>query len=457
MRGCLILLLGLVWTLAAAQLRPGPMGGPPPEAINACQGQSEGKACRFNAPLGEIRGQCRKVQEGLVCVPNDHRPPPRVGSGNGSGNMGQLPRRGPGLKGADIAQANPAAVSVTSKVPDTGQGSCFDASKLIPCPQPGSPFYGQDANYLGAAPAYRDNSNGTVTDLVTGLMWQQAHNAKRIGFYAARQSCAQLTLAGYRDWRLPTIKELFSISDFRGSVGRRPYLNDVFEIKQPSREVLEGDRFASTHSPEMMGQTWSATIYTGVHYGRPGVEAAFFFNFLDGRIKQAPTHGRSRLFHRCVRGPGWGNNQFVKRGRNMVEDHSTGLVWQQHDDGKTRDWPSALAYCESLRLGNLKWRLPNVKELETIVDYSRHDPAIATRYFTMTDPKGWFWSSTTLGDNISQAAYVCFGACVDVDGVDVHGAGAERSDPKVGNPGDFGPMGGQRDAVRIQNYVRCVH
>ena len=206
-----------------------------------------------------------------------------------------------------------------------------------------------------------------------------------------------------------------------------------------------------------MGQTWSSTIYTGVHYGRPGVEAAFFFNFLDGRIKQAPTDGHNRLFHRCVRGPGWGNNQYVKRGPDMVEDRSTGLVWQQHDDGKTRDWPSALAYCEGLTLGNLKWRLPNVKELETIVDYRRHNPALDTRYLTMTDPRGWFWSSTTLGDNISQASYVCFGACVSVDGLDVHGAGAERSDPKVGNPADFSSQGGQRDAIRIMNYVRCVH
>jgi hypothetical protein len=188
------------------------------------------------------------------------------------------------------------------------------------------------------------------------------------------------------------------------------------------------------------------------------VEAAFFFNFLDGRIKQAPTRGREGLFHRCVRGRAWCENQFVDAGNGTVRDEATGLVWQQTDDSRTRDWPEALAYCQSLELGGERgWRLPNVKELQSIVDYRRHAPALDERFLKMSDPKGWFWSSTTHGDNIRNAAYVCFGPCTSVDGVDMHGAGAQRSDPKTGNPAAFGPQGGQRDEVRIRKYVRCVH
>jgi len=437
--------------------QPVPAGGPPPEAFSACRGQSEGSACQFDAPRGQVRGECRNAREGLICIPRDRQPPAMAGQRR-DGTSAPSPRQqGQRPFGADIAADNPAATPVMSRVPDTGQGSCFDTGKIIPCPVAGSPFYGQDANYLGAAPSYRDNGNGTVSDRVTGLMWQQAHNTKRQGYYEAKASCENLSLGGYRDWRLPTIKELFSISDFRGSIGRRPFLNDVFEIHQPGMEVLEGDQYASTHSPEMMGQTWSSTLYTGTHFGRPGVEAAFFFNFLDGHIKQAPTRGPRGLFYRCVRGKTWGGNEFVQKGPGMVEDRSTGLVWQQMDDGKTRDWPQALLYCQNLKLDNQHWRLPNVKELQTIVDYRHHDPAIDQRFLRMSDPKGWFWSSTTHGDNISHATYVCFGACTDVDGLDVHGAGAQRSDPKTGNPDDFGSLGGQRDEVRIRNYVRCVH
>ncbi len=96
------------------------------------------------------------------------------------------------------------------------------------------------------------------------------------------------------------------------------------------------------------------------------------------------------------------------------------------------------------------------KELQSIVDYTRNDPAIDTSVFTQKDREAWFWSSTTHGDHVRQATYVCFGKCDSVDGVDTHGAGAQRSDPKSGDPDDWPPMGGQRDDVRIYNCARCV-
>ena len=348
---------------------------------------------------------------------------------------------------------------VRSHVPDTRQGSCFDDVKVTSCPKPGEAFYGQDGNYAGAVPSYRDNGDGTVSDLVTGLTWQKAHHATRLGYYEAKAACQSLALGGFHNWRLPSIKELFSLADFRGSQGAgRPYLDDsIFDFHEPEASVLEGDRFAATHRTGMMGQTWSSTIYTGVHYGRPGVEAAFFFNFLDGHIKQAPTSGRNRLFYRCVRGAPWGENQFVDNGDGTVDDRTTDLEWQKVDDGQRRNWRQALAYCQGLSLGgHHDWRLPNVKELETIVDYNHHAPALDERYLRMSHPDGWFWSGTTHGDSIRMAAYVCFGPCTAVDGIDVHGAGAQRSDPKTGDPSDYGSLGGQNDEVRIKNYTRCV-
>jgi len=470
----LALLLYLAY-LPGEACAQGPGGGPPPEAFAACQGRTEGSNCRFDGMHGIVQGTCRIMREDrMVCVPGHARE--GMGPGMGSGmSSGMRPGMGPGSghqqgrmphglpegmqapRGADIAAANPDAIPVANRVPDTHQGSCFDNSGEIPCPVPGSPFFGQDASYIGAPPAYHDNGDGTISDLVTGLTWQQAHHAKRLDYYAAQQACSNLDLGGHRDWRLPTIKELFSIADFRGSQGHRPYLDNVFEFHEPDASVLQGDRFASTHTTGMMGQTWSSTIYTGVHFGRPGVEAAFFFNFLDGHIKQAPTRGRSQLFYRCVRGPRWGDNDFVDRGNGTVEDRASGLTWQKKDDGKTYDWPHAMAYCRDLSLGGKSdWRLPNVKELEGIVDYSHHAPALDVRFLSMSDAKGWFWSGTTHGDNIHHADYVCFGACTSVDGLDTHGAGAQRSDPKVGNPADYGSLGGQRDEVRIDNYVRCV-
>jgi len=462
-------------TAATAQPR---FGGPPPEARAACDGRSDGSPCNFTAPHGRIDGSCRNTPEGMACVPAGHGPggpggpAGQGGPGAGRGSERDIQRggppgggmpppqqdgRGPSPLGANIAADNPAARPVRSKLPDTGQGSCFDERGPIACPRDGQPYAGQDAQYLGTRPAYRDNRDGTVSDLVTGLTWQRGHNAQRLDWYAARQACTSLDLGGHRDWRLPGIRELFSIANFRGSVGRRPYLDDIFEIREPDASILAGDPFAATHRTNMMGQTWSATLYTGDHWDRAGVEAAFFMNFLDGHIKQAPTRGRAALFYRCVRGPAWGANDFVDNGDGTVTDRSTDLVWQQKDDGRTRDWPAALAYCEALKLaGHDDWRLPNVKELQSIVDYRRHDPALDTRFLHQSDRRAWFWSSTTHGDNVSQADYVCFGKCTSVDGVDVHGAGAQRSDPKRHSGSNRRSQGGQQDEIRIDNYVRCV-
>lgn len=451
---CLLFFLLTSYSYAGGGMAP-PRGGPPPEALSACQQAQEGSKCSFRTPRGNVSGQCLITPQGkMACVPEgmgqgainqDRGMPP---SGNRTDSKQPISR-------TLIGGENPAAIVVKSRVPDTHQGDCFNNQQKIPCPQAGEAFYGQDAQYLGAEPNYQDNGDGTITDLVTGLIWEQAHHSERLGYYAAKAECENLQLGGRNDWRLPAIKELYSIIDFRGAAGIRPYLNDVFEIHQPA-SLDSHDQFASTHSPDMMGQTWSSTIYTGEHYGRPGVEAAFFVNFLDGRIKQAPTSGRMGLFYRCVAGSEWGDNQFVAN-YNVVEDRATGLMWQKQDDGQTRNWSEALAYCENLNLdGHQDWRLPNAKELESIVDYSHHLPALDQRYLSTSDAKAWYWSSTTLGDSIRQAVYVCFGPCVSVDNVDVHGAGAARSDPKAGNPDNFGPMGGQRDEVRINNLVRCV-
>lgn len=449
----LLVLLAFMST-AQAQMPPG--GGPPPQAFGACDGVAVGGTCRFQAPHGAVEGECRVMREARpVCVPAM----PGRQPGMGPGNRPSQARAGnpQGRIATDIVGDNPAAMAVTSRLPDTHQGGCFDNDGPTACPARGAAFFGQDAQYLGRAPAYRDNGNGTVADLVTGLTWEKAHHDQRLDQTAAAAACAALDLGGHRDWRLPSIKELFSLADFRGSQGRRPFIDDVFEFREPGPEVLQGDRFAASHHTGMMGQTWSATRYTGVHFGRPGVEAAFFFNFLDGHIKQAPTRGGNRLFYRCVRGPVWGENQFINRGGGIVEDRMSGLLWQQTDDGKTRDWREALAYCANLELaGERGWRLPNVKELQSIVDYSRHAPALDPRHLRMSDTKAWFWSSTTHGDNLRFASYVCFGPCTDSSGLDVHGAGAQRSDPKTGDPARYGSLGGQQDEVRIRNAVRCV-
>ncbi|RKZ91878.1 MAG: hypothetical protein DRR19_05965 [Candidatus Parabeggiatoa sp. nov. 1] len=343
-------------------------------------------------------------------------------------------------------------------VVDAGQSVLYNNNATLTSVQQGEPFFGQDANYFGTPFSYTDNGDGTVSDNNTGLLWEQAHHGERLSYYSAKTACESLELGGHTDWRLPTLKELFSLADFRGSQWKEGHFyldGNVFDFDYPD-SVADSDQFSS-HTVQMMGQTWSSTIYIGDHMNNSNMEAAFFFNFLDGHIKQAPT-SKNTLFYRCVRGDGYGENEFADNGDSTVTDKASGLMWQQADDGTGRNWQDSLAYCEGLELaGHNDWRLPDIKELQSIVDYTRHDPAIDPEVFTQTDPEGWFWSGTTHGDNITTGSYICFGKCDSKEGVDTHGAGAQRSDPKVGSSADYPNFGGaQDDDVRINNYARCV-
>src|SRR4030042_6403721 len=100
-------------------------------------------------------------------------------------------------------------------VVDTGQIKCYNNSVEIVCPSSGHSFHGQDAQYDGNQPTYVDNGDGTITDLKTGLMWQKTPDlVNKSTFDEAVAGAGTLNLAGYTDWRLPTIKELYSLIDF---------------------------------------------------------------------------------------------------------------------------------------------------------------------------------------------------------------------------------------------------
>ncbi len=360
-------------------------------------------------------------------------------------------------------------------IPDTGQVICTDDYYEIDAPAPGEAFYGQDAQYDGPQMSYVDHGDGTVTDLVTGLTWQQTPPAK-MTWLDAFDYADQLALGGYDDWRLPTIKELYSLIDFSGHTGMdaassSPYIHtDYFDFEYGDESA--GERFIDA-------QYWSSTEYVGLTM--MGDATTFGVNFADGRIKGYPNEmgpggEPMQQFVRCVRGPvGYGENDLVDNGDGTVTDRGSGLMWAQADSAATMNWEDALAYAEELELGGYTdWRLPNAKELQSIVDYTRapdaQDPAqqgpAIDPIFVVHEEESWCWTGTTHkdGPDLRWAAYVCFGQAWGYFGppgqeqwMNVHGAGAQRSDPKSGDPDEWayghGPQG---DEVRIYNYVRPV-
>ena len=97
---------------------------------------------------------------------------------------------------------------------------------------------------------------------------------------------------------------------------------------------------------------------------------------------------------------------FSKSG-DIVTDSVTGLQWQDDAVGSSVGWQGAIDRCEVLSLGgHSDWRLPNKKELLSIVDYSKYNPSINAEF--QNTASDYYWSSTTRADDTGYAWVVGF-------------------------------------------------
>lgn len=397
---------------------------------------------------------------------------------------------------------------------ETNQTEFFNNSTVITEPVYGEDFYGQDANYTGNEPEYVDNGDVTITDMVTGLMWQKTldHNGDGNIDYDDKLTYDEIlalpdtcTTGGYNDWRVPSIKEQYSLMMFSGmdvsgyeessTAGLVPFINTEYF----------GFNYGDTDAGERIIDVQLAS--TNMSVGS-ALEMVFGVNFADGRIKGYGTTmmGQAKKFnYLLVRGNiTYGQNSYTDNGDGTITDVATGLMWMQDDSQSGMNWKDALSYAENYSFaGYDNWRLPDAKELQSIVDYSRSpqssssaaiDPLFNCTQITNEAGEAdypFYWSSTThaswtIGNEGGWGVYVSFGRAMgnestevglppevigpsnfslennnddssSINWIDVHGAGAQRSDPKDGDPAEFSSgHGPQGDAVRILNYVRLV-
>ncbi len=398
-------------------------------------------------------------------------------------------------RSASIDNSASTTAAADYAIVDTGQTGCYDdRDELAACPDEGEAFFGQDSQFDGYQSSYTDNGDGTVTDNITGLMWQQSPDTDGDGDIDAADKCtydeavagaSSCTQGGYSDWRLPTIKELYALIDF-GGIDPSGYEGSDTSDLVPFIDTAYFDfAYGDTDAGERIidAQYASSSLYVANTAGDGG-RTLFGVNFADGRIKgYGLSHfGSAKTFYVIyVRGnSSYGINDFEDNGDGTITDDATGLMWMQDDSGEGLDWEAALAWVAQKNadtyLGHSDWRLPNVKELQSIVDYERSpetsgtaaiDPLFHATAITNeagADDFPCYWSGTTHANRTASPAtfgvYVAFGRAMGYVGdawVDVHGAGAQRSDPKSGDPADYptghGPQG---DAIRIANYVRLV-
>ena len=394
-----------------------------------------------------------------------------------------------------LVNQNSFSQTLTSKVVGTGQTNSYNNSGIIELPTLGQSFYGQNTNHPGNSPSYTDNGNGTVTDNVSGLMWEKTtdkNNDGIINYYdkktyaQALAGAASCTTGGFTDWRLPTIKEQYSLMMYYGAESNPtattqgtsvPFINtDYFTFGY-------GDINSSSHGATSNERLIDAQYATSSIYVSTTMNAQptmFGVNYADGRIKGYPSNNTKKYYVMYVRGnPAYGTNNFENNGDGTITDKASGLMWMQNDNGAAILWENALSYAENFTYAGFSdWRLPDVKELQSIVDYTRSpattnsaaiNPIFNTSKITNeagVEDYASYMSSTTFSSqtptNGTAACYVSFGRSMGYMAIfggwiDVHGAGAQRADPKTGNPANyptgFGPQG---DAIRIYNHVRLV-
>jgi uncharacterized protein DUF1566 len=116
--------------------------------------------------------------------------------------------------------------------------------------------------------------------------------------------------------------------------------------------------------------------------------------------------------------------RFVDNGDGTVTDTCTELMWQKDAIYNSSLWCDAITYCENLSFaGHSDWRLPNVRELESIIDYGRVNPSIDPVFGAGTwpdEPHIYYWSSTSI--SAAYAWYVGFDrGFLDVVNISRHG------------------------------------
>ena len=260
------------------------------------------------------------------------------------------------------------------RLPDTGETTSYTNT------------FGEDADFNIYPPFFLINGNGTVTDTVTGLMWQQVDGGE-MTIENAVIYCDTLTLGGYTDWRLPTAHEAFSIQNMQYA---NPSLNtSVFPIT--GAEYW----WSSNKQANDATKVWCTNAGGGIG-NHPKTETI--------------SAGGTKKFHvRAVRGifiPEPIANHFTDNGNGTITDNVTNLVWQKIHSTDSLNWEQSLTYADTATIGGYTdWRLPNIKELQSINDENLINPSVNSSFFSNVGVNK-FWSSTSLPNQTAKAWYL---------------------------------------------------
>jgi len=260
--------------------------------------------------------------------------------------------------------------------------------------------------------AFHASGFGYVVDNITGLVWQRGQSATKKTWPEAWAYCQNLTLpviGGKTDWRLPNVEELLSIADYNK---REPAINDAFLDTDPTFSGY----WSSTTVPYEFGIADTRVMTVSFRHGSS-----------SANDKDGTNNVRCVRSGTAVAGP---NDHYKENGDGTVTDVATGLVWLKDGDcarfhglddtgQNIRPWADAKLACSWLNNNHCgltdgskvgDWRLPDIKELASIIDYRVNSQTINTTALpipTLYDQR--YWSSTIPIGEDDDAWIVDFG------------------------------------------------
>jgi Protein of unknown function (DUF1566) len=220
----------------------------------------------------------------------------------------------------------------------------------------------------GEQPAARVVVDGDVThDEVTGLDWQRQMPPDALLDEAAARYCAELSLGGHCDWRVPTRIEAVSLLD----------LSRVSPAFDPDG-FPDADGSLVVWSPDPQ------------RFLRLGSDGGF-------HVRSKSGTGPDRV--RCVRSnrtPDSGAPRYDVS-QDVVQDLGTGLTWARETSERT--FADAAALCASLSVAGGNFRVPSVKELQTLLDETQAeppwiDPSAFPNFPELVSGHAHFWTSS---------------------------------------------------------------
>jgi hypothetical protein len=338
------------------------------------------------------------------------------GSSTSTEGAGGSAGAGPGAGGGAGAGAGGSNAAGTSGSGGSGGGSgsggssgssgdleCADpAFACWPMPNPASTTLPNPASY--------DTSQaGMAEDEVTGLVWQRELSTELYAWPDAGTYCEELELGGAR-WRLPTRIELVSLVDFT---------HIAPAIDESVFPAVSGNFWSASEDATSSSRAWQLTFATGA----------------------TSTSSKTLTAHvRCVRAgtpPSTSPGRYRTTGNgpdNLVEDLGTGLVWQGTASDATADFAGAQTLCAELELDGGGFRVPSVKELQTLIDNSKTEmPVVSAVFSGIPSGRALFWTSSKSASSDTGAWFVNLG---------------------TGEAADVALTVG--DVVDLQNFVLCV-